>query len=278
MPLHGSAKNIVKRLIELGFTTYEAKVYIVLSTEGSLNPTEIADRSGVPRPNVYRVLEKLEAEGYARKEAVQRGARYLAVSPEEVVNRIEQNLKSKEEAVTELRELIKEIKPAEIVSASETMWLVNGVEEIKKLIEKSVNKSQKELIILSPPLFGQETQEDKKALLDILIKKVDKGLELIMGWPINRGDIDLVKELMKKATIYHWGIGEVPMGIYCSDGKECLISFIGKWAPLLTYDLGLWIRNPIYVKPVEYLASKLLTINKPAQERIQELDGGTIDE
>ncbi|MEM2907402.1 MAG: helix-turn-helix domain-containing protein [Candidatus Odinarchaeota archaeon] len=273
MPLHGTANNIVKKLVELGFTAYEAKVYLVLSTEGSLNPTEIADKSGVPRPNVYRVLEKLEAEGYARREAVPRGARYLAVSPEEVAEKIEQRLKDKEIAVKELKTLIKEIKPAEIVSASETMWLVNGVEEIKKLVEKSIVKSERELIILSPPLFGQETVEEKKIFLEKLIRRVNMGLNLIIGWPINRDDIHIAKELMNKATVYHWSLGEVPMGIYCSDGKECLITFIGKWAPLISYDLGLWIRNPIYVKPIEYLASKLLTITKPAEERINELMG-----
>lgn len=271
MPLHGTASDIVKRLVELGFTTYEAKVYLVLSTEGPLNPTEIADKSGVPRPNVYRVLEKLEAEGYARREAVPRGARYLAVSPEEVILKIEQHLKNKSVAVQELKELIKELKPAEIVSASETMWLVNGVEEIKILVQKSILKSENELIILSPPLFGQETLEEKKNFLEQLLKKVAAGVELIIGWPISKEDITLVQELVKKATVYHWSLGEVPMGIYCSDGKECLITFIGKWAPLITYDLGLWIRNPIYVKPIEYLASKLLTITKPAEERVQEL-------
>ena len=61
------------------------------------------------------------------------------------------------------------------------------------------------------------------------------------------------------------------MGIYCSDGRECLITFIGKWAPILSYDLGLWIRNPIYVKPIQYLASKLLTINRSSEERLKEL-------
>jgi sugar-specific transcriptional regulator TrmB len=275
MPLHGSAKDIVDRLRELGFTKYEAKVYIVLATEGSLNPTEIADRSGVPRPNVYRVLEKLEADGYARKEAVQRGARYLAVPLEEVIVKLEERLRAKEDAVENLKELIKDIKPAEIVSASETMWLVDGTDEIKKLIEKLINKSKKELIILSPPLFGQEDEKGKLNLLNNMEKKVDNGLELIAGWPINKNDAKAAENLTKKATIYHWELGEVPMGIYSSDGKECLISFIGKWAPEIRYDLGLWIRNPIYVKPVEYLASKLLTINKKANDRIKELKEGS---
>jgi sugar-specific transcriptional regulator TrmB len=275
MPLVGSAKDIVDKLRELGFTKYEAKVYIVLATEGSLNPTEIADRSGVPRPNVYRVLEKLEADGFAIKEAVQRGARYLAIPLDEVVTKLEVRLRAKEEAVDRLKELMKDIKPAEIVSASETMWLVDGIDEIKKLIGKLINKSKEGLIILSPPMFGQEDEKEKTNLLTNMEKKVDNGLELIVGWPINKNDSRIVERLMKKATIYHWDLGEVPMGIYSSDGKECLISFIGKWAPEIKYDLGLWIRNPIYVKPVEYLAGKLLTINKPANERVKELKEGS---
>ncbi|MHA1754134.1 MAG: TrmB family transcriptional regulator [Candidatus Odinarchaeia archaeon] len=271
MPLHGTAKAIADKLIELGFTQYEAKVYIVLATGGTLNPTEIADRSGVPRPNVYRVLEKLEAEGFARKEAVQRGARYLAVPIEEVLSKLEEKLKTKQEAVSKLKALIKDLTTAEIVSASETMWLISGEKEIKKLINKLIEKAKEELIILTPPRFGQEETKDKEAILNQLIKKTAKGLDLIIGWPISKSDVKFVEKLSDKSTIYHWDLGEVPMGIYCSDGRECLITFIGKWAPILSYDLGLWIRNPIYVKPIQYLASKLLTINRSSEERLKEL-------
>jgi hypothetical protein len=151
------------------------------------------------------------------------------------------------------------------------MWLVNGVEEIKKLVQKLILKSEKGLIILSPPLFAQETLEEKENILEQLIKKMEEGVELIIGWTISKEDVNIAQKLVKKAVVYHWSLGEVPMGIYSSDGKECLITFIGKWAPIITYDLGLWIRNPIYVKPIEYLASKLLTITKPAEERIKEL-------
>ncbi len=270
MPIRGKAEEIVEHLKQLGFTDYESKVYIVLTTGGALNPTEISDLSNVPRPNVYRVIERLENEGLVRKEAVKRGARYIAVPPRKVITKLEQKLKEQKSLVDDLKKLVRTLKPTEISSGSETIWLVNGEKEIQDLTMKLIEQAESQIVVLATPeLMFNDTL--KEQIFGLLKEKVSKGVELIIGWKITKKDLDIALQMMKSATVYHWSLGETPIGVYTIDGKECLVTFIGKWAPTPTYDLALWIKNPIYVKSFEYLTEKLLTLNIPGEERIEDL-------
>lgn len=58
----------VQQLQTLGFTEYEARAYVTLLECGELSGYALAKQSGIPRANIYTVLEKLAERG-----AVQRG-------------------------------------------------------------------------------------------------------------------------------------------------------------------------------------------------------------
>ena len=51
---------IVELLQKLGFGEYEARAYVALLQNRPLNGYELAKASGLPRANVYSVLQKLE--------------------------------------------------------------------------------------------------------------------------------------------------------------------------------------------------------------------------
>lgn len=74
---------LVDSLMRLGFSSYEAKVYIGLLRLGPGTAYQIEQGTGVPRPNIYSALKSLQ-----RKQAVQpvseRPTRYVALAPEEV--------------------------------------------------------------------------------------------------------------------------------------------------------------------------------------------------
>lgn len=53
--------DVVAGLQQLGFTAYEAKVYVALLGHPGSSGYEVARHSGVPRSKVYEVLEKLSA-------------------------------------------------------------------------------------------------------------------------------------------------------------------------------------------------------------------------
>jgi len=54
---------ILKRLREVGLTSYEAKSYLSLLERDTLTVSEVSKLAGIPRPNAYEALEKLMSKG-----------------------------------------------------------------------------------------------------------------------------------------------------------------------------------------------------------------------
>ncbi len=56
-------EHLLKKLISLGLTSYEAKVFLAMMGRNSNTASEIAGFSGVPRQRVYDVLQSLQLKG-----------------------------------------------------------------------------------------------------------------------------------------------------------------------------------------------------------------------
>jgi sugar-specific transcriptional regulator TrmB len=79
----------LRDLQALGFSSYEARVYLALLHGGRLKGYEAAKRSGVPRSMVYQVLGRLVDRGAAYRVEEGEGTFYGAVSQEELLARLE---------------------------------------------------------------------------------------------------------------------------------------------------------------------------------------------
>ncbi|MEO6984893.1 MAG: helix-turn-helix domain-containing protein [Paralcaligenes sp.] len=83
----------MQALQELGFTEYEARAYTALIDAGELSGYELAKESGIPRANVYAVLDKLLQRGAAQRLQHSGGQRYAAISPDQLLRGIETSQK-----------------------------------------------------------------------------------------------------------------------------------------------------------------------------------------
>ncbi len=79
-------------LAELGFSEYEGRAYVALLQHGALSGYEVAKHSGVPRPNVYGVLQRLEEHGAIVRADSEQGVRYAAVPAGELLARLRTRL------------------------------------------------------------------------------------------------------------------------------------------------------------------------------------------
>lgn len=68
-------------LQDLGFTEYEARAYAALLAGGALSGYELAKKSGIPRANVYAVIEKLLERGAIRREQDAGGGQHYSPVP-----------------------------------------------------------------------------------------------------------------------------------------------------------------------------------------------------
>ena len=80
--------EIVGALQRLGFTEYEARAYVALVRRSPLNGYELAKASGIPRANVYGVLERLEDRRAVVRVDESGGTRYAPVPPAELLHRL----------------------------------------------------------------------------------------------------------------------------------------------------------------------------------------------
>src|SRR5689334_4648644 len=80
--------DVTALLQQLGFSEYEARAYLALLQRNPLNGYELAKVSGLPRANVYAVLQKLEERGAVVRLDMPSGVRYAPVAPTELTQRI----------------------------------------------------------------------------------------------------------------------------------------------------------------------------------------------
>ena len=78
----------VARLRGVGFTLYEARLYLALLRGGAQNGNEAAKRANVPTSKVYAALDKLAAEGSVESFTDGNATRFMAVDPGELVARL----------------------------------------------------------------------------------------------------------------------------------------------------------------------------------------------
>jgi sugar-specific transcriptional regulator TrmB len=86
--------DVIEQLTTLGFTEYEAKVYLALLHEHPATGYQVGKLAGVPRSMVYEALGRLEARGAVLKSFDEKATLYRPVSPDMLLDRYEQGAAS----------------------------------------------------------------------------------------------------------------------------------------------------------------------------------------
>ncbi len=128
----------VDRLVSLGFTSYEAKVYASLVSLGVGSVSEIHRNSRVPRTKVYETLDELIRQGAVELQAG-RPALYRAVRPKVLVKRLTEDfVESAEEVGDILERSYQDARPIE----SDLAWTVRGSLAIRKKLAEIVSSAK----------------------------------------------------------------------------------------------------------------------------------------
>jgi len=266
-------KRLLKILEKLGFTQNEAKIYLVLISSGNpLNASEISNYSNVPRPNVYETINRLIEKGFVLKEASSRGGRYVAILPDEMLEilrtKYEHRLKLINETMVQFKKLLAKSMSEVKFSAMGTIELVNEEEKILKIIEETLESTKSKLTaIITPDILELEGKKITRA-----IKRLAKmNVEIIIGLKANDNYKYQIRELSKISMLYLWPYGELPLGCYIADDNCCLVTMVGKWSPIISYNIGIFTSNPLYTRSFGYFAQKLLMLTTKEPEIVRKL-------
>lgn len=155
----------IDQLRELGFSEYEARAYLALLHTSPMNGYEVAKASGLPRANVYGVLQKLEDRGAIVRVDAPEGTRYAPVPSDELVNQLHDRY---EETLRAARSSLRAAsKPPEY----EYVANVRGASTLLEHAGVLVDAAREQLMVaLWPP--------ESQALSENLARAQDRGVDI----------------------------------------------------------------------------------------------------
>ena len=120
-------KEFLQRLKDdFRLNIYEVKIWTALLSRGIATAGELADISGVPRSRCYDVLESLEKKGFIIMK-LGKPIRYVAVAPEEVLERVKKKVIDEADYKTKV---LDSLKDSEILGEL-TLLHTQGVELVE---------------------------------------------------------------------------------------------------------------------------------------------------
>lgn len=142
------------KLQGLGFSQYEAQAYVALLQSNPLNGYELAKASGVPRANIYNVLARLEERGAVLRVDTEGSVRYSPVAPDELIQRLRQNLQS---SLNDTQEYLSNIA---VQSAYENIWNAHGYPVLLEHARSMIDSAQKQLAMAFWPQEAHQISEN----------------------------------------------------------------------------------------------------------------------
>ncbi len=141
-------QKVIDRLISLGMTSYEAKVFLALTRLGEARVSDINAVTDVPRPAIYETLEKLEQRGVIEV-STGRPKKFRALPPRMAIHKIESELK---EAVDEARCGLEELAGSTQHDPSDVrIWIVRGRTRTVEKISDLADSAKKSLFAAGHP-------------------------------------------------------------------------------------------------------------------------------
>jgi sugar-specific transcriptional regulator TrmB len=144
--------NVEGNLEELGLSRQEAKIYISTLKLGISKASKIAQKSGIKRGGSYYILKLLKEKGFI-SEVIKSGVQYYsAVSPERILDIIEEERERKKDIMGDIINELKDIQKSSIERP--TIEIYEGYEGFKTIFSKLTERSNQEFrCYLSPSIL-----------------------------------------------------------------------------------------------------------------------------
>jgi len=256
---------------------YEVKIWTALLSRGISTAGELSDIANVPRSRAYDVLESLERKGFVVMK-LGKPIKYIAVQPEEVMERVKKNYK---ESAREKAGELEKIKNSEVVL------------QLKQLYEKGIEMV--EPTELSGALKGRHNLHDH---IDLLLKDAEtsisivtsiselnrlaefhfssikdakaRGVKVKIASEITPENVGAAKTLSEVAELKY--MEHIRARFYIIDGEEVLFMLLPEEEVHPTYDTGIWVHSPFFAEALEDLLSHAWNKLDDAEKYVKKAD------
>ncbi len=248
-------KELLMQMKDFDLNSYESKLWAALISKGSATAGELSDIANVPRSRSYDVLESLEKKGFVVMK-LGKPIKYIAVPPDEVIDRMKKNLVSEAEQQSAI---LNKLKDSEIISELNSLYK-NGIEIIEPFEFSGVIKGRKNIhnhldhlikgAQKSVTIITTQTGVLRKlgALKNSLKKAKDRNVKVRVATQITPEVKKQLGDLAKLAEIKHTNT----KGRFCIiDGKEIVFMVADDETITPDYDTAVWVSAPLFASAVE---------------------------
>jgi sugar-specific transcriptional regulator TrmB len=163
---HVPSTDLSTDLRRLGFTEYEARVYVQLLRQSPATAYEIAKSTGVPRPNTYHALEALAQRG-AVLPVSEQPIKYVAAAPHEFLDAIARQTRS---LCTDLADRLSSLSAR---PDDQYVWMLRGESAIHDKIDALIAASQQTILVKAADEVLRRHKEALRAA-------AERGVEMLI--------------------------------------------------------------------------------------------------
>ena len=256
MIVNGEFLGRLRKIFDLNL--YEVKVWTSLLSRGVSTAGELSTISDVPRSRTYDILESLEKKGFVVMK-LGKPIKFLALKPEEVVERVKKHMlftaqeKTKHleeikggEVIKELSNLyengIKYIEPADLSGS------LRGRQNIYNHIDMMLKNSKKSAVIVTT---AEGLNRKFESLMPTLAKAKKRGIQLKIAAPITSENIKVARELSRIADVRHLDRSHGRFTII--DGEQMMFLLLDDKTVHPNYDVGIWLSSDYFAKSMSQM-------------------------
>jgi sugar-specific transcriptional regulator TrmB len=248
---------------------YEVKIWTALLSRGVSTAGELSDIANVPRSRSYDVLESLEKKGFAVTK-LGKPIKYIAVPPEEVLERVKKNMKTDADEKVKRLESLKgtdvlgelstlHSQGIELVEPLDLSGSLKGRHNLYNHLELTVRNAEKSVSIMTTTQGLLRKIEGLKPTFEKIKKR---GVKIRIAAPLTKECSGALKDLGDVAEIRHTN----NKARFCVvDKAEVIFMVMDDVDVHPTYDVGVWVNTPFFANALEDLYDMSWKTFKPAK-------------
>ncbi|MCK5601361.1 TrmB family transcriptional regulator [Candidatus Pacearchaeota archaeon] len=237
---------------------YEVKVWTALLSRGTSTAGELSNISDVPRSRTYDILESLEKKGFIIMK-LGKPIKFVALKPNEVVERVKKNLAKKtkektvrleklksDEVLIELNSLF--TNGVKFVEPTDMSGSMRGRQNVYNHLDMMIRDAEKTITIVTT---AEGLNRKLEALLPSLEQCKKRGVTIRIAAPIDSHNIKIAKDFSKVAEVRN--LQQMKARFTIIDSTELMFMLLDdeKFHP--NYDIGIWINTDFFAQALEQM-------------------------
>ena len=238
---------------------YEARVWTALLSRGTSTAGELSNISDVPRSRTYDILESLEKKGFIVMK-VGKPIKFVALKPEEVVERVKKNLiveaNEKSKRLEKLRgdEVLEELSSLftngiKFVEPSDLSGSLKGRQNMYNHLDMMIRAAEKTVTIVTT---AEGINRKMEMLMPALERAKRRGVVIRIAAPINADNLKVAKELSKVAEVRNV-TGGLNARFTVIDANQVMFMLLDDKTVHPNYDVGVWLSTDYFGKALEQM-------------------------